>query len=81
LGVIGMFDIYVRGKGQLLVIRRGTPLPEGLVRGWRKKRAARTVSDEISGAVIRKGFYTSSPMPLIDTLADVRATGNGPVAT
>jgi hypothetical protein len=27
LGVIGMFDVYVRGKSQLLVIRRGAPLP------------------------------------------------------
>ena len=48
LEVTGMFDVYVRGKSQLLVIRRGAPLPAGIVGGWRKKRAARTVSDEIS---------------------------------
>ena len=59
LEVIGMFDVYVRGKSQLLVIRRGAPLPAGIVGGWRKKRAARAVSDEISGAVMRKGFYTT----------------------
>jgi hypothetical protein len=74
LEVIGMFDVYVRGKNQLLVIRRGAPLPAGLVGGWRKKRAARTVSDEISGAVVREGFYTRSQMPLIDTPVDVRAS-------
>jgi hypothetical protein len=59
-----MFDIYVRGKGQLLVIRRGAPLPPGSVGGWRKKRAARTVSDEITGAVMREGFYRRSQMLL-----------------
>ena len=66
-----MFDIYVRGKSQLLVIRRGAPLPAGLVGGWRKKRAARTVSDEISGVVMREGFYTRSQMPPIDTPVNV----------
>jgi hypothetical protein len=74
LGVIGMFDIYVRGKSQLLVIRRGAPLPAGSVSGWRKKRAARTVSDEISGAVMREGFYTRSQMPRIDAPVDVQAS-------
>jgi hypothetical protein len=70
LGVIGMFDVYVRGKSQLLVIRRGAPLPAGLEGGWRKKRAARAVSDEISAAVVREGFYTRSQTPLIDTPVD-----------
>lgn len=69
-----MFDVYVRGKSQLLVIRRGAPLPAGIVGGWRKKRAARTVSDEISGAVTREGFYTRSQMPLTDIPVDVRAS-------
>ena len=55
-----MFDLYVRGKSQVLVMRRGAPLPTGLVGGWRKKRAARTVSEEISGAVMREGFYRRS---------------------
>jgi hypothetical protein len=73
-GVIGMFDVYVRGKSELLVIRRGAPLPAGLVGGWRKKRAARAVSDEISGAVMREGFYRRSHTALIDTPADVRAS-------
>ena len=56
LGVIGMFDVYVRGKSQLMVVRRGAPLPADLVRGWRKKRAARNVSEEISRTVKREGF-------------------------
>jgi hypothetical protein len=61
--VIGMFDVYVRGKNQVLVIRRGAPLPAGIVGSWRKKRAARAVSDEISGAVLRNGFYTRLKTP------------------
>lgn len=66
-----MFDVYVRGRGQLLVIRRGAPLPAGLPEGWRKKRAARAVSEEISGAVLREGFYTRSPIRLINPPANV----------
>lgn len=52
------------------MIRRGAPLPAGLPDGWRKKRAARAVSEEISGAVLREGFYTRSPIPLIDHPVD-----------
>ena len=69
-----MFDVYVRGKSQHLVIRRGAPLPAGIVGGWRKKRATRTVSDEIIGAVMREGFYTRSQTPLIDITVGVRAS-------
>ena len=36
-------------------------------------KPARIVSDEISGAVMREGFYTRSQMPLIDSPADLRA--------
>ena len=31
-----MFDVYVRGKNQLLVIRRGAPLSVELSGGWRR---------------------------------------------
>jgi hypothetical protein len=65
-----MFDVYVRGRGQLLVLRRGAPLPAGLPDGWKKKRAARAVSEEISGAIMREGFYARSPMPLTITVAN-----------
>jgi hypothetical protein len=70
-GVIGMFDVYVRGSSQLLVIRRGAPLPAGLVGGRRQKRAARAVSDEISGAVMREGFYKRSQARVMDAPVDV----------
>lgn len=62
-GVSRMFDIYVRGKGQILVVRRGAALPAGLAEGWRKKRAARTVSEEITRAIMREGFYARSQFP------------------
>ena len=58
-----MFDIYVRGRGQLLVVRRGASLPVGLADGWRKKRAARIVSDEINRAIVREGYYARSHIP------------------
>jgi hypothetical protein len=60
LGVSGMFDVYVRGKSQLLVIRQGAPLPVGFQRGWKRKRAARAVSDDISASVLLTGFYERS---------------------
>ncbi len=62
-----MYDVYVRGKNQLLVIRRGAPLPAGLSGGWKKRRAARIVSDEIRGTVKREGFYQRNRAPLSNT--------------
>ena len=41
-----MFDVYVRRKGQVLVIDGEHQHPPNLASGWKKKRAARTVSDE-----------------------------------
>ena len=67
-----MFDVYVRGNSQLLVVRRGAPLPAGLVGGWRKKRTARAVSDEISGTVKRHGFYTRPQITAVDPRANGR---------
>jgi hypothetical protein len=59
-----MYDIYVRGKCQFLVTRRGSPIPAGLANGWKKKRAVRFVSDEIRKVVVREGFYARSQMSL-----------------
>jgi hypothetical protein len=60
-----MYDVYVRGKCQFLVTRRGSPIPAALANGWRKKRAVRFVSDEIRKVVVREGFYARSQMSLI----------------
>ena len=62
-----MFDVYVRGKSQLLVIRQGAPLPIGFERGWKRKRAARAVSGDISAEVWRTGFYERSQGRLTDS--------------
>ena len=51
-----MFDVYVRGKSQFLVIRRGSPIPADLAGGWKKKRAVRYVSEEIREVVMRGGL-------------------------
>ena len=66
LGGIGMFDVYVRGKNQLLVIRRGTPLPTQALGGWKRKRATSKVSDEISRTIGREGFYIRTEISQLD---------------
>jgi hypothetical protein len=54
-----MFDIYINGRRDLLVVRRGFPIPSGEVSGrWQKrKRRVASVSEEIRRAVQRQGYY------------------------
>lgn len=54
-----MFDVYLNGRRDLLVVRRGFPIPSGDVSGrWRKrKRQVVSVSEEIRRAVQRQGYY------------------------
>jgi hypothetical protein len=54
-----MFDVYLNDKRDLLVVRKGFPIPLIGVSGrWRKKRRrAVSVSDEIRLAVQRQGYY------------------------
>lgn len=72
--MLSMFDVYVRGKSQLLVVRRGAPLPVGLPAGWKKRRAARSVSEEIKSAVRWKGYYQRPQEPLSEA-----QSGGGPL--
>jgi hypothetical protein len=54
-----MFDVYINDKRHLLVVRKGLPMPllgDGSGR-WRKKKRAVSVSDEISRAVQKQGYY------------------------
>lgn len=60
-----MFDVYVRGKCQFLVIRRGSRIPADVATGWKKKRAVLRVNDEIRKAVVRHGFYARSQVSLV----------------
>ena len=54
-----MFDVYLSDKRDLLVVRKGFPIPLGGASGrWRKsKKRVVSVSDEIRLAVQRQGYY------------------------
>ena len=53
-----MFDVYLSGKRDLLVVSRGLPIPDGKSGRWRKSRKKVVkVSDEIKSAVQRQGYY------------------------
>ena len=54
-----MFDVYINDKRDLLVVRKGLTLSllrDGSAR-WRKKKRVVSVSDEISRAVQKQGYY------------------------
>lgn len=54
-----MFDVYLSDRRDLLVVRKGFPLPVADASGkWRKrKRKVISVSDEIRLAVQSRGYY------------------------
>lgn len=53
-----MFDIYLNDKRDLLVVRKGFPIPLGEpLSRWRKKKKVISVSDHISRAVENQGYY------------------------
>ncbi|RZN17764.1 hypothetical protein CWO90_37160 [Bradyrhizobium sp. Leo121] len=54
-----MFDVYLNGRRDLLVVRRGFPIPPGGASGrWRRRRKrVASVSEEIWRAVQRQGYY------------------------
>ncbi len=54
-----MFDVYLNDKRDLLVVRKGSPIPELGYRSnrWRKKKRIISVSAEIGRAVGTHGYY------------------------
>jgi hypothetical protein len=54
-----MVDVYLNAKRDLLVVRKGFPMPLiGASGKWRKsKRRVIKISDEISSALKRQGYY------------------------
>ena len=54
-----MFDVYLNDRRDLLVVRKGLPIPllDGGSGRWRKKKGAVSVSEEISHAVQKHGYY------------------------
>jgi hypothetical protein len=54
-----MFDVYLSDRRDLLVVRKGFPIPTGDASArWRKtKKRAASVSEEIELAVQKQGYY------------------------
>jgi hypothetical protein len=54
-----MFDVYLNGKADLLVVSKGLPIPKSETGRWRKKKKTKVafVSDEIRLAIQRHGYY------------------------
>jgi hypothetical protein len=42
-----MYDVYLNGKNDLLVVRRGQSVASDLRGNWKKKRAVESVSEMI----------------------------------
>jgi hypothetical protein len=69
-----MFDVYLNDRRDLLVVRKGLPiLPADVSGRWRKKKSAVSVSQEISLAVQKQGYYMRKTKPL--TREKLRAPG------
>ncbi|WP_342723502.1 hypothetical protein AAFG07_30740 [Bradyrhizobium sp. B097] len=54
-----MFDVYVNGKNDLLVVPQGARVPTQLSGNWKKKkRAVRLVSEKIRQDIIKRGYHS-----------------------
>ena len=53
-----MFEVYLNDRRDLLVVKKGSPIPLIAASGkWRMKKKVLRVSDEIRSAVQRHGYY------------------------
>jgi hypothetical protein len=52
-----MFDVYVNNRNGLLIVVKGSPVPEKVSGSWRKKRSVRCVSDHILADIRATGFH------------------------
>lgn len=53
-----MYDVYLRGKSDLLVVPVGHPIPTDLTGRWRKKkRGVRSISNKIREDIEQRGFH------------------------
>jgi hypothetical protein len=53
-----MWDVYLNDRRDLLVVRKGFPIPAVRASGrWRKRKKAGSVSEEIRRAVQKEGYY------------------------
>jgi hypothetical protein len=63
-----MYDVYLNGRNDLLVVPRGHSVPSDLSGNWKKKRAVSSVSDMIRQDVQHRGYHRRS-------LVDRRSNG------
>ena len=58
-----MFDVYLDNRRNLLVLKKGAPIPPGSSSGtWRKcRKRPVAVSNEIKSAVHSQGYYLRKP--------------------
>ena len=55
-----MYDVYLNGRNDLLVVLRGYAIPSDVNGNWRKRRAVRSVSEMIRQDVQRLGYHRRS---------------------
>jgi hypothetical protein len=55
-----MYDVYLNGRNDLLVVLRGYSIPSDVNGSWRKRRAVRWVSEMIRQDVQRLGYHRRS---------------------
>ena len=55
-----MYDVYLNGRNDLLVVPRGYSIPSDVNGNWRKRRAVRWVSEMIRQDVQRLGYHLRS---------------------
>lgn len=56
-----MYDVYLNGRNDLLIVPRGCSIPSDLSGSWRKKkRTVRSVSERIREDVKRSGYHRRS---------------------
>ena len=68
-----MYDVYLNGKNDLLVVRRGQSVPSDLRGNWKKKRAVESVSEMIRQDVQNRGYHRRS---LVDRSSKTVAGAN-----
>jgi hypothetical protein len=71
-----MYDVYLNGRNDLLVVPRGYSIPSDFSGGWRKKkRTVRSVSERIRKDVLRRGYHRRS---LVDRRSKAESENRGP---
>ena len=53
-----MFEVYLSDRRDLLVLKKGRPIPPiGVSAKWRKSKKVIRVSDKIGSAIQAQGYY------------------------